>query len=296
MMQGDENTVKYVLGIDGGGSKTLARLVNLQSKQQWQAQGGSSSLTNDLTGAITTITSLCQQVVSQAQIDYQNISAVFGLAGAGNEERVQQLIESLAKPFAQLTICSDARTSAYGANNGAAVAIVALGTGSVGMRLCDNGYSQLVGGWGFVAGDEGSGAKLGLAAVKATLYEFEQQGGFTSELTLQVSQVIGTNRPEMLTWLSAADPVDFAKLAPIVFAYALLCPLAKQLLERHLQAVEALITLTLADTKLPIVLLGGLAKVTQTYLAAKYQQQLSVPKGDALDGACLLAKQFYLNN
>ncbi|PCI60222.1 MAG: ATPase [Gammaproteobacteria bacterium] len=299
---------KYVLGIDGGGTKTLTRLVNLKTQQSWQAQGGSSSLTNDFNGAIATIAGLCRQVVKQAhasenkssddECDYQHISAVFGLAGAGNDKRVQQLIETLAMPFAQLSICSDARTSAYGANNGEAVAVVALGTGSVGMRLDGQGNSFLTGGWGFIAGDEGGGAKLGLAAVKITLTEFEchfeRNKTHQCELASQIMQFIGATRPEMLTWLSTAKPCDYAKFSPLVFALALICPVARKLLAEHIQAVEYLIDLTLANTQLPLVLLGGLAEVTKACLSTKYQQQLIAAKGDALDGACFLAQQFYI--
>jgi len=291
-----KNEPNYVLGIDGGGTKTLARLVNLKTQQSWQTQGGASSLTNDFNGAIATITHLCRDVISQAQIidkkcDNNIISAVFGLAGTGNKARVIQLRETLAMPFAHLTICSDARTSAYGANNGKAVAVVALGTGSVGMRLNENGNHHLTGGWGFQVGDEGGGAKLGLSAVKVCISELEQQNKITSELAQHVSEIIGRERTAILTWLSTATPADFATFAPIIFSYSLVCPVAKKLLEQHLQAVEELIDLTLAETNLPLVLLGGLAEVTQKYIAAKYQHKLIKAKGDALDGACLLAKR-----
>jgi len=295
---GVKKTSKFTLGIDGGGTKTLARLTNLQTQQSWQAQSGASSLTNDFNGAIVIIAVLCRQVISLAQTvndycDYQNISAVFGLAGTGNEARVTQLIDTLAMPFAQLTICSDARTSAYGANNGKAVAVVALGTGSVGMRLDDNGNSHIIGGWGFQVGDEGGGAKLGLLAVKACIKELEHQNKITSELAQHVSKTIGDNRPAVLTWLSTAKPVDFARFPPLIFLHALACPVAKILLKQHIKAVEEHIDLTLGNTNLPLVLLGGLAEVTQAYIATKYKQQLISAKGDALDGACFLAKQFY---
>jgi len=295
-----KNTQIYTLGIDGGGTKTLARLVNLQTKQSWNAQGGASSLTNDLNGAIATIANLCRQVISHAQTvdetcDYKQISAVFGLAGAGNEARVNQLIETLAMPFAQLTICSDARTSANGANSGNAVAVVALGTGSVGMRLDKKGNSHFIGGWGFQVGDEGGGAKLGLLVVKACINDLEINNLMTSQITKQVSQTIGADRPAMLTWLSTAMPADFAKFSPLVFSYALECSVAKKLLAKHLTDVEELIDLTLGDTNLPLVLLGGLAEDTQPFIAEKYQQRLIAAKGDALDGACLLAEQCLLN-
>lgn len=294
MIQSTLSTTRYVLGIDGGGTKTVARLTQLGTKKSWQAQSGASSLTNDLAGAVDVIAKLCKNLVFQSGVHYEQISAVFGLAGSGNKNSVQQLRNALAMPFENLIICSDAKTSAYGANNGQAVAIVALGTGSVGMRLDNDGQSELVGGWGFIAGDEGGGAKLGLAAVKETLIEFEQYKKPNSEVAVQICQCIGKTRVDILTWLSRAKPSDYANFSPLIFSSVFTCPLAKKLIALHTKAVEKLIKLTIDGEQLPLVLLGGLAKVTQPYLSAEYQQQLVEPKGDSLDGACFLAEQFYL--
>src|SRR5258706_3828659 len=53
-----------------------------------------------------------------------------------------------------------------GAHGGQPGAMVAAGTGSVGAALDADGKRVRVGGWGFAVGDEGSGAWLGLAAMR----------------------------------------------------------------------------------------------------------------------------------
>ncbi len=291
----NDSQVNFILGIDGGGSKTLARLVNVKTQQVWQAEGGPSSLTNDFSGALVVLEKLCQNLMKTAQCEANEISAVFGLAGAGASDKVELLTNKIAQNFAYFTVCSDARISAYGANLGNEVAVVALGTGSVGMRLMANGDAVFVGGWGFTIGDQGGGAKLGVAMVQAAIDEFEQHQfsvkARLTQLTDRVAQVIGYNRSDILTWLSSAKPITFAKLAPLVFQLSEQCPLAKKLIDQHIQAVEHLIELTLADTQLPLVLLGGLAQSTRSYLRNELQQKLIVAKGCALDGACLLAEQ-----
>ena len=55
-----------------------------------------------------------------------------------------------------------------GAHEGRPGAIVAAGTGSVGEALRRDGLRVAVGGWGFPVGDEGSGAWLGLRAMRET--------------------------------------------------------------------------------------------------------------------------------
>jgi glucosamine kinase len=335
MADGDiKNTrkkVNYILGVDGGGTKTIARLVNLTTEEQWQAASGPSSLSNDFTGAVNVLNTLIDELIRKANCQLLEVVSVFGLAGACNANAVTKLQQIFAHRFISLDIYSDAITSAYGANNGDEVVIVALGTGSVGMRLQLNDQGELtekiVGGWGFFIGDEGGGAKLGYHSVQALVTEFQHFGYAKSKLAQAVATFIntsvnkssnnksdyntcpdispdtsyGTNaginlkgnalitRQSINTWLAAAKPVDFAELSPLVTHYQFDCVVAKKLITNHVESVEALINDTRTDTKLPVVLLGGLAQYTQTLLSTTIQGFLISPKGDALDGACLLA-------
>lgn len=292
--------VNYILGVDGGGTKTVARLINLTTQEQWQAVSGPSSLTNDFTGAIDVLNTLIDDLTEQANCQSQAVVAVFGLAGTGDSETVANLHKILAPRLSFLDICSDATTSAYGANNGGEVAVVALGTGSVGMRLQLNSQGDLtqhmVGGWGFLIGDEGGGAKLGYHSVQALIEEFQQVGYAHSKLAKAVAKFINglknpmITRQQLATWLASAQPVDFARLSPFVTQHQLTCPVANKIIANHIASVESLISDTRADTTLPVVLLGGLASFTQTLLSGSTKQTVISAKGDALDGACLLAK------
>lgn len=281
----------FILGIDGGGSKTLGRLVDINTQQQWQAKVGGASLTNDFEQAWQTIQQLIMQLFDQSGATAQQVVAVIGVAGAGSSARAAKLRHNLALPFAELVICNDARTSLFGANLGEPVAVVALGTGSVGARLDQNGQTAFYGGWGFNAGDEGGGAKLGLHAVQAMLAELDQTGQLHSVLAKKIAEQIGRERDTILTWLSAAGPADFARFSQPVFELATRCPIAKGILDTHCQQVEQLIADTRADTTLPLVMLGGLAEPTQPYLSSHIQPLLIEAKGTALDGGCLMAQR-----
>jgi len=297
--------VNYILGVDGGGSKTIARLVNLITQEQWQAISGPSSLSNNFSGALSVLNTLIDEVTGQAGCQLIEVVAVFGLAGTSNSSAVAKLKKSYAHRFADLEIYSDASTSAYGANNGGEVAVVALGTGSVGMRLQLNEQGELaqhmVGGWGFLIGDEGGGAKLGYHSVQALIAEFQHLGYANSKLAKAVAAFINVKdsskinssvitRQKIVSWLASAKPVDFAQLSPLVTKHKSDCPAAKKIITDHIASVEALITDTRVDTTLPVVLLGGLAPFTQKLLSATTKGFLVSSKGDALDGACLLAK------
>ncbi|MBC3765651.1 BadF/BadG/BcrA/BcrD ATPase family protein [Neptunicella marina] len=282
---------EYILGVDGGGTKTIGRMVHIASGRMWEQKSGPSSLTNDFSSAVSVIQTLVKQLCLQSQATVQQTAAVMGLAGGGSPERAASLQTALALSFDDLFICNDARTSLFGANKGQPIAMVALGTGSVGARLDADGQTSFFGGWGFAAGDEGGGAKLGLHAVKCALTEIDRYAQLRSRLARALGDKIGDNRKDILNWLSVATPTDYAQFSHLVFEYAGDCPVASNIVLIHSQQVEQLISTTLGDTQLSLVMLGGLAKPSQSFLSSQCLERLVEPLGTALDGACLLAEK-----
>ncbi|MGI5308065.1 BadF/BadG/BcrA/BcrD ATPase family protein [Rheinheimera sp. WS51] len=283
----------WILALDGGGSKTLAKLSNIETGQHWQQQAGPASLTNDFTLALANINLLISQLCQASGAVPSQIIAVMGLAGANNSQLQQQANTELAPLFAQLLITTDARTSLYGANLGQPVIVVALGTGSVAMRLQADGHEHQVGGWGFAIGDEGGGAWLGKLAMRKLLWQLDSLAGINSPLLQAIADKTAAKPTPLLSWLQHAKAQDYAQLAPLVFEYQQQCSIARQLLIQQGQAVSQLIYAAREDTELPVVLLGGLAKLTGTLLRQSEQAILQPAKGSALDGAHFLALQLY---
>lgn len=282
----------YLLGIDGGGSKTLALLCDAQGVEMAQASSGPAHLTNDLPGACDTVIQLITTVLQQAKLTPAQIVLVVGIAGAGDERLKQHLLTAL-KPdqFAGCYVTTDAKTSLHGANSGAPVVAIALGTGSVAMRLDQRQQEQQVGGWGFSIGDEGGGAAMGKAAVRAALWELDCHPDNYSSLAQYIFSVIGQNKTDMLTWLRQANANQYAALAPRVIELAGSCKAALGVLHKHAADVELLIKATRADTELPVVVLGGLAAATVPYLSATVQSWCQSAKADSVRGAILIARQ-----
>jgi len=286
-----KKSADFILGIDGGATKTIAQLVHIESNEIWRELSGPSSLSNDFQGAVETLEAICVALCLKANCNLDNIVAVFGLAGAGNETLAGNIAQIFTDRLYGLEVCTDAKTSVYGANNGLPVAVVALGTGSVGMRLEPLGKNTLTGGWGFLLGDEGGGAKLGLHAIQATLAEIQDLGHCQSPLAVCIVDKVGLTRTAILTWIAQAKPIDFARHAPLVFEHYHGCQMAKSVLQGHLKSVEELITNTRAKTNLPVALLGSLAGPTYELLSDTTQQIIIKAGGNALDGACLLARE-----
>ena len=281
----------WFLTVDGGGSKTLARLINSSTGQCWQQQAGPASLTNDFDLAIDNISELISDLCQQAGIGSEQLISVMGLAGAGNPEQHQLAVSLLQPRVNALLLTTDARTSLYGANLGQPVLVIALGTGSVAMRLQQDGTEQQVGGWGFNIGDEGGGAWLGKQLIRQLLWQVDSLAGIHSPILQQLAGHIGQDAAQLLPWLKTAKPTDFAAFAPLVFHYAGRCELADALLAQHVAAVEQLIFAAREHFALPLVMLGGLAETTAPLLSDACQAILQTARGSALDGALILAQQ-----
>ncbi|GHG60871.1 glucosamine kinase GspK [Alishewanella longhuensis] len=278
--------MQYLLAIDGGGTKTLGVLQCQASGQRWHARSGPAQLTNDFAGALKNVRELCQQLCLQAKITEHQITAIIGLAGAGNPELHGYFCQQLALPFANWQLTTDARISLYGANLGEPVAVVAIGTGSVAMRLQHDGSELQVGGWGFNIGDEGGGAWLGKQLVRQLLWQIDWQRPL-GPLLQAVTTHCGADMASILPWLKQAKPTDFAALAPLVYQFD--DPLALQLQASQASAISELALCSLNNQALPLVLLGGLAKQCQQFLSDTLRHQLQPAKGDALAGGLVLA-------
>ena len=97
-----------------------------------------------------------------------------GLAGTEVTSACDQFLNA-PHPFARLILKSDGYTSCLGAHGGRDGALIAIGTGTVAFQI-EGDKEYKVGGWGFPHGDEGSGAWLGLEAVRLTLHWLDGRG------------------------------------------------------------------------------------------------------------------------
>jgi glucosamine kinase len=281
----------FILGIDGGGSKTAGRIERLSTGECWEYRGGPSSLTNDFTQAQHEIRRVLITLLKNAHAAPRDTVVVIGVAGAGNESLRNQLRNLIAIQFYQLLITTDARTALYGSRLGKPVITLSLGTGSVAMRLDEQQSETLFGGWGFAIGDEGGGAAIGRTAIRATLWELDAYGEVRSETAKWICTKIGSTRSDILMWLKKANAFEFAECVPELMRLRESCVTAQKIWNEHAKSVESLLTLASAQSDLPVVLLGGLAAITLPMLCDELQQRVVLPDGDALDGALLLARR-----
>lgn len=181
--------MSYVLGIDGGGTKTVCVLMNESRQILGRGEGGPSNYQS--VGLETTKYSLqlaIERAIFSAQFEpgtrLEGIG--LGLAGVGRPEDVNAiagLVEELAGnqgfplPWAlkaeTTVICGDSITALVG-GIGQPVGIVAIaGTGSQIFGQNRHGKTKRVGGWGSLLGDEGSAYNIAIQGLQAALKAYD---------------------------------------------------------------------------------------------------------------------------
>jgi len=282
---------QYILGIDAGGSKTEGLLRCQNTDNCWSYKSGPGSLTNDASVADENIKNVATELLKLGDCVAEDTIMVCGAAGANNNQakaRLENYLESMN--FKQLLVTTDAQTSLYGAGNGEPVIVVALGTGSVAIRLDEKGNEKQFGGWGFAAGDLGGGAYIGKELVSSILLKFDEDEFVADELTADVFKIIGNDRQSILNWLNHVSPSKFAALVPLVSKYSDHSRLAKSILNKASIEVERLISTAQMEAILPVCIIGGLAEVITPLLSSQIRAQIVPAKGTAIDGAIYIAE------
>jgi glucosamine kinase len=154
-----------------------------------------------------------------------------------------------------------------------------------------NGVEMRIGGYGFPISDEGSGAEIGLQAIRAALRAHD--GRLTSTpLAVDLMARFGNDPYAVVAWSERATATDYASFAPRVFQHAEEGdPLAMQIVTNAARQVGRLVQ-GLKEFGAPRVsLLGGLAVPLSGWLEADIKHVITPAEHDAMAGAVLLARR-----
>jgi glucosamine kinase len=214
----------FVIGVDGGGTRTRVIVADEGGHQLATAEGpGSAIHPGETARSADIIAQTIGAALDQISPDRARARCLcVGVAGVGRGEARESLLDELdARNLAGETlVMADAMIALEDAfDDGAGILLIA-GTGSIAVGRGPTGEVARSGGWGFVCGDEGSGAWLGqraLGVVTAAHDGREPETGLTNPL-LQAAGVDGIDA--LVPWASRATPADLARLAPAVLEVA----------------------------------------------------------------------------
>lgn len=259
----------YTIGIDGGGSTVRVVVVSPVLEVLGQAQYPSTVNPNVIgrTAAAQTIQNAVADALKNSGVSSKEISAVgIGIAGAltGELRDWMRSVIHAVTPDAYVSASSDAETALVGAHAERRGVLVISGTGSVAYGINSAGHSTLVGGWGYLAGDEGSGYWIGMAALKAATLADDGRGPRTAltDAVLQMDYL--RDREHIVQWLyqdGHSRTRDIAKLVPVVLEHAKAGDLiAQKIVEtaaRDLALHVRAVIQNLGMEKLPVAFAGG---------------------------------------
>jgi len=306
----------FVLGIDGGGTKTLGLIADLSGRILGRAVGGiSNPQVIGFKQAAEVVLKVVRDCCRRVGCHPKHLKAVVvGLAGAGREpdrRRAETEIRKLGRksnvPLRNLRVESDARIALEGALGGESGIVLISGTGSIGFAKGSDGSVHRVGGWGRTIGDEGSGFAVGRAALVAIARAFDGRGQPTM-LTNLASKSFGLSNPQSIISKIYQNHFDVSRIAPLVLKAAskgdnvsrgILDDAARELAD-HVRVLAAKLSQSdkpLGGRKTNLVLLGGMLE-SSNYLSRTLRKKIKslVPtvrirpaKKSPAHGAVLLA-------
>jgi N-acetylglucosamine kinase-like BadF-type ATPase len=301
--------IRFVIGVDGGGTKTDALIVGLDGTIVAECHGGPTQL--QIVGierAAEILFGLISDCCAKANCTpeaLQNI--VLGIAGAGRGMDRAELVNAILangikKKFMlkNILVETDARIALEAALAGKPGIVVIGGTGSIALYRTEAGAILRSGGWGKILGDEGGGFAIARDALNAVMRQHDGRLDKTV-LTAKALKHFGVASPDELIPKIYHDHAELAAFAPAVLeaeverdriAHSILVKNANEIVE----LVRVLTMQSRPKTKLPVVPMGRLletenvyAKMVREKLAHSLPQILiQKPKFPAAFGAAIL--------
>jgi N-acetylglucosamine kinase-like BadF-type ATPase len=172
--------MRFVLGFDGGGTKTDCVLMDESGAILAQSQAGPSNpLRVGFGAAITSVREAAREAIALAGLpgDMSAAAVCAGLAGAGPPESAEKIRTLLAAEFSEsmVQVCTDIDLTLEAAGDGPVIVILA-GTGSFAVGRNAAGETARAGGYGSQIGDEGSAYDIGRRAVLTAMHENDRTG------------------------------------------------------------------------------------------------------------------------
>jgi glucosamine kinase len=294
---------RYLLGIDGGATKTLAAVLDLQHATLHLGHGGPSN--QDAVGveaAGGALFDAADEALARAGIaDKQLDGAVLAVAGTDTDAVIAHVHERRSREWIVVGDVVGAWATATAARPGVGVI---SGTGSNVFGVGRDGRAWRAGGWGHLLGDEGSGYWLGMQSIKAALRDREASGPETA-LSDAAVEFFGARSVEALAARVYGKPLTKSEIAAFAIETATLAErgdrVARALYEAGAhelgEQIAAVIRQTGLDGKFPVGLIGSAYKagpvfvepLTRAIHALAPHAQVAVVEMAPVGGSLLLA-------
>ncbi|GAA0368330.1 N-acetylglucosamine kinase [Bacillus horti] len=306
----------YIIGIDGGGTKTTGAVANIEGSILASVTVGPTNPNSMEQSYIKAqFEKLFVHLADQIPNLFQHTLACFaGVAGADRPSNKQLLTETLTELLPSQTkigIDNDAVNALFSGSLGEPGVVNIAGTGSICFGINDEGKRQRVGGWGYLLGDPGSGYAIGRAACIAFYHAVDGRGKETllSQLILEHFEV--SSPYELLEHIYDMERsrTVISSVTKLVFLAAdqgdkIAIQILKQAAVDMAEQMDSLVSQLYAhkastDFTVPVVLAGGIYQRSDWFLPIIQEQfrdhsiqtQFIIPDQPPVYGAIVAAKK-----
>jgi N-acetylglucosamine kinase len=209
----------HVLGIDGGGTKTVCLLADAQGAIVSECRGPGANL--HAAGELA-VEKVLYEVMECAIGDREVTPAAIclGIAGVDREDEartVGAIMHRIAR-HSRVLVVNDALIALVAGAGDAAGIVINAGTGSIAYGRNAIGEAARAGGWGHIIGDEGSGYWIGREALAAVMRASDGRGPSTrlTDEMLAHFQVADVSRLPRIVYDREVPRMSVAAVGPIV--------------------------------------------------------------------------------
>jgi N-acetylglucosamine kinase-like BadF-type ATPase len=202
--------MQFILGVDGGGSKTTVQIADVNGKVLAEEACDSSSFKSvGIKKATENLNTVVFKAVRslKAKESIQFVSACFGFAGKDSEIDTKKYKEIVFNEelkgyldCKKTIICNDTKLGLKIGSKSKNKIILIAGTGSNCTGVNQEGKSARSSGWDFILADEGSGYETGLKALKAVMKAYDGRDEETL-LSRTIPESLNLKRvPDLVKW------------------------------------------------------------------------------------------------
>jgi len=299
----------YVLGIDGGGTKTIALAADLRGNVLGKGTSGAANYqTVGLDSAIAAIKEASEGAIAAAGIRaHRPEIACLGLAGVGRETDRALILPEIEKLQLanKIILRHDAAIALAGATACQPGVVVLAGTGSMALGMNRSGETARAGGWGNILADEGSAYYMGRRALIAACRAYDGRGRKTALVDALMEHLSLKHFTDIVkrVYDKGMSPREIASLAPLIDRLAeagdeVAIEILRDAAEELALAAKAVIkALGMENDEFQVATSGSVFKAGKLLLtpfsesvkSAARRAEIIPPRFDPVMGAALLA-------
>ena len=299
--------IMYIIGIDGGGTKTVGILTTETGQSLAEVQSGPANY--HVVGEAKTqavLGNLIEELCEKAGVSRTGpIRFCLGMAGLGrpaDQEAIGRICDDLGIRDNRI-LTHDAHIALVGGTEKQEGVIIISGTGAIVYGINAHGREARASGWGYLLGDEGSGYDIAIKGLRAVVRSADGRE-VPTELTDRILNRLELNKPsELVRWVHAASRDAIAHLAEIVFDVAqsedgVAGRIIDGAADELVCAARSVIAQLEFGKSFDVILSGGnlvhqplfVDKIRQKFAEIQPKAVVRLPKHESAYGAVLLAQ------